>query len=185
MPHHNEILSRLSRKAGLQMNRSADFDVLSQAIADETGESLGVNTLKRLFGFKTATVVPRLSTMDIIARYLGSSDYDSLMKLLGNDADISMFTPVAGIDVQELEKGAQVRVSYDPGRVFLLTYLGDFRFIVNEVEGSVNIRRGDILTITQLAAGHRLIVGAVCRDGVDLGAYEAARYRGIRAVDLL
>ena len=185
MGHLNEILRRMREKAGLQMNRSADFDVLSQAIADETGERLGVNTLKRLFGFRMAAVVPRLSTMDIVARYLGSRDYDSLKKQLGYDADISMFGSVDCIDVHDLENGAQVRVSYDPGRVFLLTYLGDFRFIVNEAEGSVNIRRGDILTITQLAAGHRLIVGAVCRDGVDLGAYEAARYRGIRAVDLL
>lgn len=38
---------------GLDMSRSADYDVLSQAIRDRTKENLGVNTLKRLFGFKT------------------------------------------------------------------------------------------------------------------------------------
>lgn len=71
---------------GLDMSRSADYDVLSQAIRDRTKENLGVNTLKRLFGFKTDKVVPRLSTMDVIAQYLGYEDYETLIKELGEDA---------------------------------------------------------------------------------------------------
>ncbi|MDE6049641.1 MAG: hypothetical protein K2M52_01030 [Paramuribaculum sp.] len=68
MPNNNEILCRLCREVGMDMTHSTDFEVLSQAICDSTGEKLGVNTLKRLFGFKTDKVVPRLSTMNIIAR---------------------------------------------------------------------------------------------------------------------
>ena len=99
MTNENEILKRIRAKVGLEMTRSADFDVLSQSIKDTTNENLGVNTLKRLFGFKTEKVVPRLSTMDIIAQYLGSSDYETLIKELGEDADISLFTPVDCIEV--------------------------------------------------------------------------------------
>lgn len=185
MSNKNEILKRLKEKVGLDMTRSADFDVLSQAIKDDTNENLGINTLKRLFGFKTDKVVPRLSTMDIIAQYLGSDDYESLLKELGEDADISLFTPIDCIDVQDLEKGTQVRVSYAPNRVFFLTYIGDFRFIVNEVEGSRNIHKGDLLTITQLAVGHRFVVAHVVRDGVDLGAYESAKYKGLKSVEII
>ena len=131
MANENEILKRLRERVGLGMTRSADFDVLSQAIRDKTNENLGVNTLKRLFGFKTDKVVPRLSTMDIIAQYLGSEDYETLIKELGEDADISLFTPIDCIEVGDLERGSQVRVAYDPNRVFFLTYIGDFNFIVN------------------------------------------------------
>ena len=70
MANENEILRRVRETVGLDMTRSADFDVLSQAIKDKTKETLGVNTLKRLFGFKTDKVVPRHSTMDIIAHFL-------------------------------------------------------------------------------------------------------------------
>ena len=112
--NENEILKRIRAKVGLEMTRSADFDVLSQSIKDTTNENLGVNTLKRLFGFKTEKVVPRLSTMDIIAQYLGSSDYETLIKELGEDADISLFTPVDCIEVQELAKGSQIQISYVP-----------------------------------------------------------------------
>lgn len=185
MANENEILKRLRDKVGLQMTRSADFDVLSQAIRDKTNENLGINTLKRLFGFKTDKVVPRLSTMDIIAQYLGSEDYESLIKELGEDADISLFTPIDCIEVQDLEKGSQIRIAYDPNRVFLLTYVGDFNFIVNEVEGSRNIRKGDVLTITQLAVGHRFVVAHVIRNGADLGTYESAKFKGLKSVEIV
>lgn len=158
MAIENEILKRLRESVGLDMTRSSDFDVLSQAIKDKTNENLGINTLKRLFGFKTEKVVPRLSTMDIIAKYLESPDYESLIKEIGDDADISIFAPIDCLEVDELEKGSQVRVTYDPNRVFMLTYLGDSKFIVNDVAGSRNILKGDILTITQLAVGHRFVV---------------------------
>ncbi|MDE7135900.1 MAG: hypothetical protein K2N91_04655 [Muribaculaceae bacterium] len=185
MTNENEILKRLREKVGLSMTRSTDFDVLSQAIKDKTNENLGVNTLKRLFGFNTDKVVHRISTMDIIAQYLGSPDYETLIKELGEDADISMFTPIDCIEVQDLERGAQVRVAYDPNRIFFLTYVGDFNFIVNEAEGSQNVKKGDLLTITQFAVGHRFVVAHVVRDGVDLGCYESAKYKGLKSVEIV
>lgn len=185
MSNDNEILKRIMAKVGLEMNRSTDFDVLSQAISESTNENLGVNTLKRLFGFKIEKAVPRISTMDIIAEYLGYSDYESLIKDLGEDADISLFTPIDSLNVQDLDRGTQVRVSYDPNRVFFLTYLGDYQFIVNDVEGSKNIKKGDVLTITQLAVGHRFVVAHVIRDGNDLGAYESAKFKGLKSVETI
>ena len=185
MANENEILRRLKEKVGLEMGKSSDFETLSQSITDSTKENLSVNTLKRIFGFKTEKVVPRLSTMDIIAQYLGYSDHETMIKDLGEDADISLFTPIDCLEVQELEKGTQIRVAYDPNRVFFLTYLGDFRFIVNEVEGSKNIRKGDLLTITQLAVGHRFVVAHVIRNGEDLGAYESAKFKGLKSVEII
>lgn len=185
MANDNEILKRIKEKAGVNMTKSVDFDILAQAIKDETNESLGVNTLKRLFGYKTDKVVPRLSTMDVIAQYLGCTDYETLIKELGEDADISLFTPIDTIEVKDLEKGSQIRIAYDPNRVFFLTYLGDMKFIVNEVEGSKNILKGDILYITQLAVGHRLVVAQVTRNGEDLGTFEAAKYKGLKSVETL
>ena len=185
MANENEILRRLKDKVGLDMVRSVDFDVLSQSISDSTNENLSVNTLKRLFGFKTDKVVPRLSTMDIIAQYLGYSDYESLIKELGEDADISLFTPIDCLEVQELEKGTQIRISYEPNRVFFMTYLGESQFIVNDVEGSKSIHKGDLLTITQLAVAHRFVVAHVVRDGKDLGAYESAKFKGLKSVEII
>ena len=185
MANENEILKRIRIEAGIEMTKSVDFEILAQAIKDKTNENLGVNTLKRLFGYKTDKVVPRLSTMDVIAQYLDCSDYESLIKELGEDADISLFTPIDLIEVKELEKGTQVRIAYEPNRILFLTYLGELQFFVNEVEGSRNLQKGDILLITQLAVGHRLVVGNVNRDGEDLGSYEAAKFKGLKSVEIV
>ncbi|MDE5573158.1 MAG: hypothetical protein K2H44_05035 [Muribaculaceae bacterium] len=185
MTNKTEILRRVREKVGLGMTRSADFEVLSQSIKDNTNENLGVNTLKRLFGFKNDKVVPRLSTMDIIARYLGSEDYESLIKELGEDTDISLFTPIDCIEVKDLGKGTQIRIAYAPNREFFLTYLGDSQFIVNGVKGSKNIMTGDLLTISQLAVGHKFVISHVIRDDKDLGAYESAKFKGLKSVEIL
>lgn len=185
MGNDNEILKRIKETVGIDMSKSSDFDILAQAIKDKTNESLGVNTLKRLFGYKTDKIVPRISTMDIIAQYLGSTNYETLIKELGEDADISLFTPIDCIEPNTLERGTQIRIAYDPNRVFFLTYLGDSRFIVNEVDGSRNILKGDILTITQLAVGHRLVVAHVERNGQNMGAYESAKYKGLKSVEII
>ncbi|MDE7393905.1 MAG: hypothetical protein K2M80_05485, partial [Muribaculaceae bacterium] len=111
--------------------------------------------------------------------------YESLLKRLGDDADISIFTPIDCIEVQSLERGTQLRLSYDPNRVYFLTYIGQCQFIVNDVEGSHNIQKGDLLTITQLAVGHRFVVAHVNRNGEDLGAYESAKYRGLKSVEII
>lgn len=123
--------------------------------------------------------------MDIVARYLDFTDYHTLVKELGEDADISVFTPIEGIEVQNLEKGAQVRISYDPNRVFVMTYLGDFKFVINQAEGSKNIHQGDILTITQLALRHRFVASHVVRDNLDLGAYESAKFKGLKSIEIV
>lgn len=185
MASDKEILNRIRQAAGLDMTSSSDFETLAQAIRDKTGDSLGVNTLKRLFGFKTKRLEPRQSTMDIIARFLGKPNYKSLVRELGNDADTSMFTPVDGIEVQNLKEGDLVRITYNPDRVFCLKYLGDFHFIVNEVNGSQNIKKGDILTITQILTGHRFVAAHVVRDNEDLGGYESAKENGVKSVEII
>lgn len=185
MASENEILKRIKKEIGIEMTKSVDFDILAQAIKDKTNESLGVNTLKRLFGYKTDKVIPRISTMDVIAQYLGCADYEALIKELGEDADISLFTPIDCIEVKDLEKGTQLRISYDPNRIIFLTYLGDMKFIINEVEGSKNLLKGDVLTITQLAVGHRWVVAAVNRNGMNLGTFEAAKYKGLKSVEIV
>lgn len=173
------ITRLLKERANLPLNKSVDFEILAQAIKDKTGEGLGTNTLKRLCGYKTRQVEPRHSTMDVIARYLGFSDYDSLIMEIGEEADISMFSPMEIIEAANLNIGRHIKVTYEPNREVELEYVGDNRFIVINVKGSRNIHVGDIMTISRLAKGHRFVASHVWRDGVDLGVYEGAKQQGI------
>lgn len=174
-----EILRLLKESVNVPLNKSVDFEVLAQSIKDKTGEGLGTNTLKRLFGYKTRQVEPRHSTMDVIAHYLGFSDYHRLLLKIGDEADLSMFRPMEIIESSRLTKGNHIKVTYKPNREFELEYEGDGLFTVMDVKGSRNIQKGDVMKINQLAEGHRFIAANIWRNGVDLGAYEAAKEQGI------
>lgn len=180
----NELLKRLRDKSGIALNQSSHFEVLSQAIFDSTGESLGANTLKRLFGFNIKRVVPRRSTLDILARYLNFADFDNLLLELGEEADISSFSPVEKVDIDNLADGTNLKITYEPNRTLTLKYLGNFRFRVEEAVGSRNLMEGDEMEVTQIAVGHRFVASHVYRDGKDLGTYEAAKSKGINDIEV-
>lgn len=184
MEIERELLKRLQEKSGLALNQSSHFEVLAQAIFDLTGDRLGVNTIKRLFGFNIKKVVPRRSTLDILARYLDFTDFDTLLLELGEESDISAFSPVESVESNRLSYGAHVKITYDPNRILKLKYLGNFKFCVEEAIGSKNLKEGDELIIAQIAAGHRFVASHVYRGGQDLGAYEAARSQGVREIEV-
>lgn len=184
MEVEKELLKRLQEKSGVALNQSSHFDVLAQAIFDSTGEGLGTNTLKRLFGFNIKKVVPRRSTLDILARYLDFTDFDNLLLDLGEEADISSFSPVESMDIARLADGANVKITYEPNRILSLKYLGNFQFRVEGTVGSKNLMEGDELSISQIAVGHRFVASHVYREGRDLGAYEAAKSKGIREIEV-
>ena len=83
------ITELLQQKARRELRLSSDCEYLALDIETVTGEHIGVNTLKRLLGFIDDEREPRLSTLDIIARYLNFNNWDerlrSLMEVMYKD----------------------------------------------------------------------------------------------------
>ena len=73
------IQKQIYDKMGLTLNLPSQFEQLSESIFKVTGKTLGVNTLKRLFG-KLPDVHTSETTLNIIAEYLGFSDWESLKR---------------------------------------------------------------------------------------------------------
>lgn len=159
-------------------------EALSMAIKEATGETLGTTTLKRMFGFVNGPARSRLSSLDIIARYLGYPDYNLLSKDLGEDTDISDFSSVDGIESGDLEIGEQIRISYHPNRMLLLRCIGDNKYEVIESHGS-KLLTGDKLIISGFYVGFELIVSDVEREGKHLGSYQAAKQGGLTDVEIV
>ncbi|MBQ7570714.1 MAG: hypothetical protein IJT19_00560 [Bacteroidaceae bacterium] len=57
-----------------EMHTPADFDYLSEQILSKTGSSVSSATLMRLWGYRPSVTV-RVSTLDILARFIGYNDY--------------------------------------------------------------------------------------------------------------
>lgn len=159
-------------------------EALAMAIKEATGETLGTTTLKRMFGFVNGPARPRLSSLDVIARYLGYPDYNLLSKDLGEDTDISDFSSVDGIESVDLEIGEHIRISYHPNRMLLLRYIGDNKYVVVESQGS-KLLKDDKLIIAGLYIGFELLVSDVERGGKHLGSYQAAKQGGLTDVEIV
>lgn len=56
------------------MHTPTDFDYLSERILSKTGSSVSSATLMRLWGYRPSVTV-RMSTLDILARFIGYNDY--------------------------------------------------------------------------------------------------------------
>lgn len=176
-----ETKQDLARKFGREIMNSSDFDNLSLAIEEKTGERLSVNTLKRLFGYIQAVALPRATTMDILANYLGYKTwkrYTYSKENTGSSAFRIWEGDKKDVDVSSLKPGQEVSFCYEPDRAVTLKYLGDFVF---EVESSVNskLQEGDLLTVSFFCYGYPLHVSKVIRGGECLGSFEAGRKGGI------
>lgn len=181
---NEEILKRLQERHGKEVKYPVDVEALGEHIFEVTKERLSESTLKRMFGFIANPVKPRRSTMDIIGLYLGYPDFKTLAVALGDNSEISEFSPVEEIISEELEEGTQVQIRYDPDRVIVLTYWGDNYYIVNESINS-SLQKGDKVKITHLTVGFKLLASEVLRNGDNLGAYTTAKQGGLTSVEII
>ena len=171
----------IAEKFGEEIRYSYQCIALELSIYEETGEHLGLTTLKRIFGFAEYSNLPRKSTLDILSKYVGFKNY-SEFKTKNPEGEInSDFTEVELIDCEKLGKGERIKLRYHPDRQLKLMNLGGDKFEVIAVSGG-KLREGDTLTIHQIVKGFELVVSEVERDGKSLGSYVAARQGGIISI---
>lgn len=178
-----EIIKKIEEKLGMEIKYPQQCEIVAQAIEDTTGQTIGISTIKRMYGFINEERIPRQSTMDIISEFLGYKDYKLMAKDLHEDSDISDFMWMESVEPENLSVGTQLQITYDPKRLLILTYLGDYKFIVNESKRS-KLQKGDTLEIHQLVVGHELVVNDVIRDGESKGSYTGAKQGGLTSIEI-
>lgn len=73
------IRSRLEARFGKPIRYSKDCEILAKSIEKNGFGRISVTTLKRLLGFAKDIEKPRLYTLDVLAAYLGYTDWSSLL----------------------------------------------------------------------------------------------------------
>jgi len=178
------VREKIEKKFGRPIRYSSDVEALSIEIKNATGQSIGVNTLKRLLGTVNDVSEPRIYTLDIVAHYLGYETWDEMMAVDENHGN-SGFSSMEEIEISQLEAGALVRFSYSPDRMVKLRYEGEEnRFTVVYSENS-KLRMGDVLEIDHFILKYPLIVRRVVRAGVSLGEYTAGRVSGLTSLSIV
>lgn len=175
------LKQRIEQTFGQKVLYPFQCHALAGSIAERTGQSLGVTTLKRLFGFTTGKHNLRRSTLDILCKYIGSQNYDLFEKNFRYDYEISQFKPIETVESSQMGVNDLVKIAYHPDRMLLLRNLGNSRFIVLQSENS-KIKQGDVIVVGLFAKGFEFICADVVRDGVSLGTYVGARQGGLTSV---
>ena len=175
-------IERLSEMIGQDVTTPAGASVLSLDIELKTGVALGLNTVKRLVGVLPSDVVPRRTTLNTVANYLGYPDWslmekDSAMRSSGFGRN-DLF-----IDMSGLENRVEVEICWKPDRRILIRHDGSGRYTVMESDNA-KLRPGDRLSLSQLAIGFPFIADSVFREERPLGAYRAADGAGISRLDI-
>lgn len=152
-----------------------DFDILSRRIYARVGELLSRNTLRRIWGKIDENVEPRLSTLSILARFIGYSDFNDFIDRSTMEMDGESSSPMMGrvlSVVDGLVRGARIRLTWEPGRVCEVEYNGSQHFQVVYSE-KTRLQPGDTflcsviidgqpLYLDQLQQGNNIPTAYVC-----------------------
>lgn len=173
-----ELKKRIEERFGSEVTYTFQCIPLKRSIQEVTGETLSLSTLKRLMGLVASSHLPRRSTLDIIARYVGYPDFAAFESIAGDGTLTSEFTEVESMEADDMAPGAELILRYNPDRKLNLRYQGDGWFLVLNSRNS-KLKDGDLLKIKQVVRGFELYVADVVRDGKSLGAYIGAKQGGL------
>ncbi len=177
-----EIRELLKIKSGRKLIEPSDCDFISLDIYNVTNDRIGVNTLKRLLGFIDDERDARISTLNILAKYLGYSNWEILSKA---EMSNSTFDKVDGeLDVNNLCIGQKIELSYLPDRKIEVEYRGEHKFIVTNSLNS-KLQVGDRFKASCLILNYPLIASDVMRQGQCLGQLKAGNISGLTSIKLL
>lgn len=148
------------------MAHSSDFDFLYEEIQHRIGETVGVSTLKRLWGYIEGYKTTRESTYDVLCRFVGYPDWHTFCAECFGLADemTSERVVTATLDVVDIKKGSRVTIEWNPGRRLGLLHNGEGWFTVEEAMNS-KVRVGDRFHCERFTIGHPLYVDNLTRDG--------------------
>lgn len=179
IPELSYLLSEVERTYGRRIATSTDFEALSVMIEHQTRELISASTLKRLWGYVSLNPTPRITTLDVLARYIGQHSFKKFCNMLReSNVSVSGFFTSRCIVTSDLEIGDKIAVGWAPNRLVTLGYKGDYEFEVIASENS-QLLAGDILELNEITMGYPLVVPRILRDGKYTPAYIAGRNGGI------
>jgi hypothetical protein len=180
------LCDAIERVAGRKMLCSQDFEWLTKEIEERTHEVVGVNTLKRMWGYYGGMPVStRHGTLNVLARYVGYADYDKfkVSEEAENKGNSSSFVMSRQLNTRKLEAGLYVNVRWLPDRHLRLLHTGGGHFRVVESEHS-KLGVGDTFECALMMEGEPLYVGNLTHllaDGSTMGpvSYLAGKQGGV------
>lgn len=178
---YTKIKEAVAKTAGRELKTPRDFDYLSMRIFDTTKSVVSPTTLKRFWGYlkNENNVIPRLSTLDILSRFVGYSDWNSYCQSSYgiNDVD-SDFINNPTLYTTSLQCGDEVKLQWKPDRQVIIRYEGHNQFTVMQSTNS-KLMVGDNFHCGYFIQNEPLHLTCLVRNGCKPSNYVCGRLGGI------
>ncbi len=164
-----DIIKDIKEKSNLMFDKSADFNALTDEIGKETGRTIGLTTIKRLFGYIDDDRKTSQYTLNTLALYLGYSDWKEYSISKNLDSDWNFDTDKVLIAQQTT--GTKIHVKYlDRIVTFVVTEYDNQKVLRVEKAENSSLKVNDILFVNSLQVGNIIEADKVIR-GKNIGNY--------------
>ena len=127
----------IEREVKRKIRTPYDFEFLAGVIWERLHENISPTTLKRLWGYIDGADTTRRTTLCLLAQFLGFADWETYVASLATRTDIeSAAFEGEGIQIDDLQQGDRVEVTWLPNRRCVFRYEGDAHFAVIEAENA-------------------------------------------------
>lgn len=168
----------------------AGHSISSQQQVSQLAAQLYLNedTIRRIWGLRDSNYQHiRRTTLDILCQYVGFQDWNDFADKMSKNASTDS-TEVAGhntIFAEQMQQGAKVRIGWLPDRQCVICFCEGTEWIVEEVENSHTLRKGDRFRCSSIAEGLPLYLDDVTREHKTIGSVLIGKGHGIQSAQKL
>ena len=175
------LCKRVEETYGNEVRTPLQFEALAEDIFRITGKMLSATTLKRLWGYLNEPMIPRGTTLDVLARYCGWRDFEDFTKGDVPDIESGNIGTCTIIADKDVKRGDRVRLMWQPSRVCVIEYLGDRKWRVVASE-KTRLSPGDTFSCALIVSGEPLYLDNLVHGTDRPGVYVCGRKSGVTFV---
>ena len=180
-----ELKSLVEKRFGRRLCTTNDFESLSALLLTEIKTPISTSTLKRIWQYVNDEHAPRMSTLDILARYVGHADFVAFCRWRKEGAgQSSAFFSAERIVASDLSVGDEVEIGWAPNRLVRLCHKGEGIFEVVRVHES-KLMVGDLFPTASFILGEPLSVPYIIRNGENTLPFVAGKNGGLTILSLV
>lgn len=179
--HLRKLCQSVETTFGVALSTPKQFEVLADSIYEHTGILLSPTTLKRIWGYLNEPVVPRTSTLDVLARYCGWVSFEAFTTEDTPEIESgNVGSRFLRVD-KNLRRGERVKLMWPPARVCLIEYCGGGNWRVVASEGT-RLAPGDTFNCMLIVEGEPLYLDNLVHEGCRPGVYVCGRRSGVKFI---
>lgn len=183
-PEIEELKQLVEQKYTKSLCTTTDFEEFSLYLRIKKGKNISASTLKRIYGYVNDDHKPRMCTLDLLAQYVGYTDFKAFVLWLKYSTKYnSSFFMADQLTSYQLTIGTEIMVGWTPNRMLTLRYEGNSTYVVVRAENS-KLMQGDRFVTGCFIMGQPLYLPYIERDGDRTMPFVAGRNGGISVLKI-